>query len=322
MSIQKSKFSVGKGLGKGLGALLPKSDQAEVSQVASTSDIFAMIDVNKIIINPYQPRKDFDQQSINDLSDSIKKHGLIQPITVRKVNDSFELISGERRFRASKQAGLKEIPAYILKIQEDVKMLELALIENIQRVDLNPIETANGYQRLIEECNYTQEQVAERIGRDRTTITNFIRLLKLPLKVQDDLRDGLISAGHARSLLSLVDKDLMAVVATEIKSKSLNVRQTERIVKDFQSGRLVLENDNIVDITKKETDAKIQNIRVFLQDYEEKLRHTFATKVQIKPKDEESGTISIDFYSKDEFERILNLFSQIKTTPINEPESK
>jgi ParB family chromosome partitioning protein len=322
MSIQKSKFSVGKGLGKGLGALLPKSDQSEFSPVASVSDIFAMIDVNKIIINPYQPRKDFDQQSINDLSDSIQKHGLIQPITVRKVNDSYELISGERRFRASKQAGLKEIPAYILKIQEDVKMLELALIENIQRVDLNPIETANGYQRLIEECNYTQEQVAERIGRDRTTITNFIRLLKLPLKVQDDLRDGLISAGHARSLLSLVDKELMAIVANEIKSKGLSVRQTERIIKDFQSGRLILEDERIVDVTRKDTDAKFQSIKVFLQDYEEQLRHKFATKVQIKPKDDDSGTINIDFYSKDEFERILSLFSQIKSTHSNEPESK
>jgi len=247
MGTSKSKF----GLGKGLGALLPGSDKID-SNTAHSSEIFDMIDISKIIINPYQPRKEFDQQSLEELSDSIRKYGLIQPITCRKVNGNFELISGERRFRASKLAGLKKIPAYIIKVDEDVKMLELALIENIQRVDLNPIETASGYQRLIEECGYTQEQVAERIGKDRSTITNFIRLLKLPDKIQDDLRDGLISVGHARTLLGLNDRNAILVVEKEIIKNNLNVRQVEKIVKDYQQGKIAIIDNNIVNLQSKE----------------------------------------------------------------------
>ncbi len=313
MGTTKSKF----GLGKGLGALLPGNDKVDNSSTHS-SEIFDMIDISKIIINPYQPRKEFDQQSLEELSNSIKKYGLIQPITCRKVNGNFELISGERRYRASKLAGLKTIPAYIIKVDEDVKMLELALIENIQRVDLNPIETASGYQRLIEECGYTQEQVAERIGKDRSTITNFIRLLKLPDKVQDDLRDGLISVGHARSLLGLNDRNAILVVEKEIIKNNLNVRLVEKIVKDYQQGKIAIIDDEIVNLQNKEKTEKIENIKVFLHTFEDDLRQKFATKVNIKPKDENSGSIEINFFSKDEFERLISLFNQINPSKTDE----
>lgn len=313
MGTNKSKF----GLGKGLGALLPGSGKTE-STTTHSSEIFDMIDVSKIIINPYQPRKEFDQQSLEELSDSIKKYGLIQPITCRKVNGNFELISGERRFRASKLAGLKKIPAYIIKVDEDVKMLELALIENIQRVDLNPIETASGYQRLIEECGYTQEQVAERIGKDRSTITNFIRLLKLPDKIQDDLRDGLISVGHARTLLGLNDRNAILVVEKEIIKNNLNVRQVEKIVKDYQQQKIAIISNDIINLQNKEKTEKINELKVFLHGFEDDLRQKFATKVNIKPKDDNSGTIEINFFSKDEFDRLMSLFHQIDPSKPNE----
>lgn len=309
MATNKPKF----GLGKGLSALLPANDKIDSNQKI-TSEIFDMIEISKIILNPYQPRKEFDKQSLEELSESIKKYGLIQPITCRKVNGNYELISGERRYRACKLAGLKQIPAYIIKVDEDVKMLEMALIENIQRVDLNPIETANGYQRLIEECGYTQEKVAERIGKDRSTITNFIRLLKLPEKVQDDLRAGLISVGHARTLLGLNDRNAILVVEQEIINNNLNVRQVEKIVKDYQQGKITIVNNAIVNLENKEKTEKISNTKVFLSSFEDELRQKFATKVSIKPKDENSGTIEINFFSKEEFERIMNLFNQINPT--------
>ncbi len=313
MAANKPKF----GLGKGLGALLPANDKIESNQKIN-SEIFDMIDISKIILNPYQPRKEFDPQSLEELSESIKKYGLIQPITCRKVNSNYELISGERRYRACKLAGLKQIPAYIIKVEEDVKMLEMALIENIQRVDLNPIETANGYQRLIEECGYTQEQVAERIGKDRSTITNFIRLLKLPEKVQDDLRDGLISVGHARTLLGLNDRNAILVVEQEIIKNNLNVRQVEKIVKDYQQGKITVVDNAIVNLENKEKTERIANVKLFLNSFEDDLRQKFATKVSIKPKDENSGTIEINFFNKEEFERIINLLNQINPAKTNE----
>lgn len=314
MGTNKPKF----GLGKGLGALLPGGSDKLESNATHSSEIFDMIDISKIIINPYQPRKEFDQQALDELSESIKKYGLIQPITCRKVNGNYELISGERRFRASKLAGLKQIPAYIIKVEEDVKMLELALIENIQRVDLNPIETASGYQRLIEECGYTQEQVADRIGKDRSTITNFIRLLKLPDKIQDDLRDGLISVGHARTLLGLNDRNAILVVEKEIIKHNLNVRQVEKIVKDFQQGKVTIIDNSLVNLQNKEKSEKIENIKVFLHSFEDDLRQKLATKVNIKPKDENSGTIEINFFSKDEFDRLISLFNQINPAKTDE----
>jgi len=300
-------------LGKGLGALLPQGAKSQTNEnLTANSEFFDFIEIASIIINPYQPRTDFDTVALQELSDSIKKHGLLQPITVRRVNDAFELISGERRFRASKLAGLHKIPAYIIKIDQDVKLLEMALIENVQRVDLNPIELASGYQRLIEECNYTQEQVADRVGKERSTITNLIRLLKLPEKVQEDLRVGLITIGHARSLLGLSSKSDIIALEKEILTKGLSVRQVERIVKDFQLGKVKFENNKIAPIVNKEKNDLQESLKIFLREKETNLQHRLGTKVSIKAKTEDTGVIEIEFYSKEEFERITEIIEQMQ----------
>lgn len=302
------------GLGKGLDALLPNSEyvsQTSSAQFRDNSKFFDFIEIAKIIINPYQPRQSFDTQAIEELSQSIKKHGLLQPITVRRVIDGYELITGERRMRASKLAGFDKIPAYILVIDEDVKLLEMAIIENVQRVDLNPIELASGYQRLIEECNYTQEQVAERVGKERSTVTNFIRLLKLPEKVQDDLRDGYLTMGHARTLLSLNEKELILAAEDEIKNNQLSVRQSERLVRDILEGKFALVNGKLQSTKALEQKDFKEEIRIFLQDKEDDLRQRFATKVKIKAKDSDSGSIEFEFYSKDEFDRLIELFTKL-----------
>ncbi len=303
------------GLGKGLDALLPHSEivsQASVQHFRDNAKFFDFIEISKILINPYQPRQNFDMQAIEELSQSIKKHGLLQPITVRRVVDGFELITGERRLRACKHAGLDKIPAYILEIDEDVKLLEMAIIENVQRVNLNPIELASGYQRLIEECSYTQEQVAERVGKERSTVTNFIRLLKLPEKVQDDLRDGFLTMGHARALLSLNEKDLILAAEDEIKANQLSVRQTERLMKDILDGKMILVNGKLQSAKSLQQNDFQDEIRIFLQDKEDELRQMYATKVKIKAKDADSGSIEFEFYSKDEFDRLLDIFTKLK----------
>lgn len=303
------------GLGKGLDALLPNSEfvsHTNTQQFRDNAKFFDFIEISKILINPYQPRQNFDPQAIEELSQSIKKHGLLQPITVRRVVEGFELITGERRFRACKHSGLDKIPAYILEIDEDVKLLEMAIIENVQRVDLNPIELASGYQRLIEECSYTQEQVAERVGKERSTVTNFIRLLRLPEKVQDDLRDGYLTMGHARALLSLNEKEMILAAEDEIKSNQLSVRQAERLVRDILEGKLILINGKLQSAKSYQQNDFQNEIRIFLQDKEDELRQMYATKVKIKAKDADSGSIEFEFYSKDEFDRLLDIFTKIK----------
>jgi ParB family chromosome partitioning protein len=188
----------------------------------------------------------------------------------------------------------------------------MALIENVQRVDLNPIELASGYQRLIEECNYTQEQVADRVGKERSTITNLIRLLKLPEKVQEDLRVGLITIGHARSLLGLSSKSDIIALEKEILTKGLSVRQVERIVKDFQLGKVKFENNKIVPIVNKEKNDLQESLKIFLREKETNLQHRLGTKVSIKAKTEDTGVIEIEFYSKEEFERITEIMEQMQ----------
>lgn len=310
-SVQKGKFT----LGKGLGALLPQSEIKNIdSNNASKSELFDFIDIDKINLNKFNPRRDFDQSSLEELSESIKKHGIIMAITVRKVGNSYELISGERRVRASKMAGLKKIPALIIKVEQDVKLIEMAIIENVQRVDLNPIELAYSYQRLIEEYHYTQEQVSDRIGKDRTTVTNLIRLLKLPEKVQEDIRIGILSMGHARALLGLSSKEQIIVLEKEILEKGFTVRQVERIVKDFQTGRVIFEENQFLQPGKKEKSELFERLKVFIQNEEDKLRHKLGTKVTIKARTEDSGTIEIDFASKEQFERITDILNKL---PLN-----
>lgn len=308
------------GLGKGLGALLPsnihfsdngfKFDSEEKEHMEGQ---IALIEINKVNYNPYQPRKDFDKKSLEDLTNSILEHGVIQPITVRRAVDGYELISGERRLRASNDAGYTKIPAYVLEVKDDVQMLEIALIENVQREDLNPIEIANGYHRLIEECNYTQEQVADKVSKDRSTITNFLRLLRLPEKIQNSLRDKKITMGHARTLLGLSSTERMEMAWDVIINKHLSVRATEQLVKDIELGKYD-EKESKKKKKRKKKDSK-DNVSpetaALLEKSESTLRHTFGTQVKINPKTESTGTIEFEFYSIDDFERLLDLLSKI-----------
>lgn len=309
------------GLGKGLSALLPTNIKFSEKGFQFTSEEdqiedsrLALIDLSKIENNPYQPRKSFDSQALEDLKNSILQNGVIQAITVRRSVSGYELISGERRVKASLAAGLKKIPAYILENISDYQMLEIALIENLQRENLNPIEIASGYQRLIEECNLTQEQVAEKVSKDRSTVTNFLRLLKLPEKIQESLRNKEISMGHAKALLGITDSVKLLESWEKVIQDELSVRATEILVRDIELG-----NSN-KPITKKPTLFKNPNkpnvspeTSAVLKDTEDRLRHIFATNVKIQPKDEESGTIEIDFYSKDDFGRIIELFDEINS---------
>ncbi|MDQ1267352.1 MAG: ParB protein [Bacteroidota bacterium] len=307
------------GLGKGLGALLPSIEFRDKGfKVGGVDEDFEgnipMIEVSKISHNPYQPRHDFNPEALEGLKKSIQEHGVIQPITVRRAIGGYELISGERRLRASIAAGLHKMPAYILDIDHGVEMLELALIENVQREDLNPIETANGYQRLIEECKLTQESVALKIGKDRSTITNFLRLLKLPEKIQESLRSREISMGHARALLALGDTESILKAFNEVIENSLSVRATEKLVKDIESGRTgtqlsVKKSSDSVKNGKAALDAETQ---IILNDMENQLRLLYGTKVKITPKSRESGNIEFEFYSKDDLERLIELFSTIE----------
>ncbi|PKL78573.1 MAG: hypothetical protein CVV25_11135 [Ignavibacteriae bacterium HGW-Ignavibacteriae-4] len=289
-----------KGLGRGLSALIPDITRDEDSEVDSSKNAgsSSSIPIKKIRINPWQPRKEFDQTALEELAESIKTHGLIQPISVRRVDEHFELISGERRFRASKLIGLKEIPAYIKENVDDEQMLQFAIIENLQREDLNPIEIAISYKRLIDEFKLTQEEVAKQVGKNRSTITNNLRLLNLPDVVQKSLSQNEISGGHARTLLGLSDIPSIIKAWKHIIENELSVRETENYVKNF--GKL----------TKKEVSEKeelSQELKAIIDDTEDNLRTKFGTDVRIKFKKNEKGSIVINYYSKKDLNRILEL---------------
>ncbi len=283
------------GLGKGLGALIPNVSQKDNKENVkiSNNNNFDYVNIKDVIKNPYQPRITFEPEALEELKDSISQHGVIQPITVRKTFNGFELISGERRLRASKELGIETIPAYIRDGVTNKDMLEIALIENLQRDDLNPIEIALGVKRLIEECDLTQEQAAIRLGKKRPTVTNFIRLLKLPSQVQNGIKDNLITMGHARALITLPTEQLIIQAFNKIVDKELNVRETEKLVKQ---------------LTEKKEDKKDQFVKnPEISDIEDRLRGNFATEVKIKTKNNKSGTIELQFYSEDDFERIMEL---------------
>jgi ParB family transcriptional regulator, chromosome partitioning protein len=307
------------GLGRGLEALLPSSMNITEKGIKFGSDEkehingqVALIEINKVEFNPYQPRKDFNPKSLEDLTNSILEHGVIQPITVRKSVTGYELISGERRLRASDNAGYTKIPAYVLEVKDDVQMLEIALIENLQREDLNPIEIANGYQRLIEECEYTQEQVAVKVSKDRSTVTNFLRLLRLPEKIQESLRKKEISMGHARALLGLSSEQRMLIAWKLITEKQLSVRVTEQLVKEIELGKFDEKSGKKKKTKKKDAKDNVSpETAALLENSESKLRHIFGTQVKIQPKTESTGTIELEFYSIDDFERLLDLLSKI-----------
>jgi ParB family chromosome partitioning protein len=235
---------------------------------------------------------------LQELKASIEEKGVIQPITVRQVDDHYELISGERRLRAVTEIGLDRVPCYILEIDSKEEMLELAIIENVQREHLNPIEQAQAYQRLIEECSLTQEDVAKKISKDRSTITNIIRLLRLPSVIQDSVRKGEISTGHARSLLSVSNEKLQKSIWKKIVNENLSVRRVEKMIKETQEKSK----------TKKKTTPRRS---VFVQKVEENLRELLGTKVVVRPK-REGGTIEVDFYSPEDLSRLVELFDKIQ----------
>lgn len=276
------------GLGKGLGALIPEEEILE-----DNSSVFK-IPMNLIKANKEQPRKNFDPEKISELAESIKEHGVIQPIILNKEEDIYVVIAGERRFRAAKSIGLSEIPAIVMNISNK-EVLEISLIENIQREDLNPIEEAIAYKKLLVDFNLTQEEISKKVSKSRTAIANCMRLLNLDDRVQDYLIDEVISEGHGRAILGLSDKQLQYEIAQMVIDDSLNVRQTERLVKNFG-------------VLKKEKVLKNQN-DVYYKDIMNKLENCFGTKVFINSKNKNKGKIEIEYYSEEDFERILEVLN-------------
>lgn len=274
-----------KGLGKGLGALFQEQDLSERDQVTQIS-------IKDIRANPFQPRKIFDQSALEELAQSIKEHGILQPIIVRKKRVKYEIVVGERRFRAAQLAGLVEVPAVIREL-DDAQMMELAILENLQREDLSPIEEAEAYQSLLEALKLTQDQLSQRLGKSRPHIANHIRLLSLPKDIQQYINDGAITMGHGRTLLGLKNKKQIPLVAEKVIKQHLNVRQLEELVQSL--------NEDVSRETKNKGKKDI-----FLEEKESQLRDYFGTNVLIK-KTKNKGKIEIEFFSEDDLERILEL---------------
>jgi ParB family transcriptional regulator, chromosome partitioning protein len=304
------------GLGRGLDALInPNAKDKIDSPVTMQSkdlqkddgtsyDVLAKIPVDSITPNPYQPRTEFDPEALQELRKSILENGLIQPVTVRRIQkDHYQLISGERRLRASKDIGYKDIPAYIIKVDSKEMMLALSLIENIQREKLNAIEIANAYKRLMDECNLSQEEIADKVGKDRTTVTNTIRLLKLPVKVQNSLIKDEISAGHARALINLPNEVLQVEICEKIIKQNLSVRKVEELVRKYLKSKS--NSKRKVSIPSKSLSSLSQ------RDLEEKIQGILGTKVICKNKKNGAGELIIEFYSLDELERLFELFEII-----------
>lgn len=288
-----------KALGRGLDAILSSPETDITSSDISggfVAGAIAEIAISKIEVNPFQPRTDFDQMELRELAQSIEVQGVIQPVTVRKLGfDKYQLIAGERRLRASQMAGLEQIPAFI-RVANDEQMLELALIENIHRKDLNAIEVAISYKRLIEECDLTQEKLSNRLGRNRSTITNYLRLLKLPPKVQIALRDELISMGHARALISIEDPVFQEHLLDRIINEELSVRQIEQAVREKEKS------------TSKKASSDTKTI--FPEKYQETtdvLSRKFGTKVSLRRNNKGTGSIVIRFNSDDELDHIISV---------------
>ncbi|NQX85530.1 MAG: ParB/RepB/Spo0J family partition protein [Flavobacteriaceae bacterium] len=292
-------------LGRGLSALLKDPDNDITTSDDKNADKvignIVELDIDNIEVNPFQPRTKFNETFLRELASSIKELGVIQPITVRKIGfDKYQLVSGERRFRASKLIGLASIPAYI-RIANDQESLEMALVENIQRQDLDPIEIALSYQRLIDEIKLTQEQMSERVGKKRSTIANYLRLLKLDPIVQTGMRDGFISMGHGRALINIEDQLIQLEIYEKIVSKKLSVRETEDIVRNFKQTKSVTASS----APKKELPTFVKK---GIQDISEYFGH----KISIKVAKNGSGKITIPFHSEEDFNRIQKLVNSAK----------
>lgn len=291
-----------RGLGKGLDSMIPdKSSLVKDSQknkVESDISREIFININEVEPNKSQPRKSFNEDSIQELSESIKQFGIIQPLILQKRDKYYEIVAGERRWRAAKMAGLKKVPA-IIKEYNSREIMEIALIENIQREDLNPIEEAMAYQKLIEDYNLKQDEVAERVSKSRVAVTNSMRLLKLSKKVQEMLIDDMITSGHARTLIPIEDQELQYNLATRIFDEKLSVRETEKLVKSMLEPK-----EAPADVEKKD-DSFIY------KDIEDKIRNIIGSKVLISKKNKNKGKIEIEYYSNEELDRIVDLFMTI-----------
>ena len=284
-------------LGKGLSALIPDISESEEIQVESGKKVLE-VDPRLIKTNPYQPRLEFDSVALNELKSSIQENGLIQPLAVRMIDGNYELIAGERRLRCVLDLDFDSVPVYLMDIDSKEEMLEIALIENVQREKLNVIEQALSYKRLIEECNLTIEKVAQKIGKDRSTINNILRLLKLPSEIHDSLKSNGISMGHARAILALEDRSSQIDMLHKIKSGDLSVRKVEALIKKVVNLRKEESNPN--SIQKSRFHSKVENT----------LRQSLGTQVTLVPR-KKGGSIDIQFYSDEDLERLLELFEGI-----------
>lgn len=291
----------GRGLGKGLDALIPsaqipKKTTEAAAETAEDKGQERIVKITKVEPNREQPRKNFDEDALQELADSIKQFGLLQPILVQDRKTYYEIIAGERRWRAAKLVGLKEVPV-IVKTFSEQEIVEISLIENIQREDLNPIEEAQAYKRLLTEFKLTQDEVAERVSKSRTTVTNSMRLLKLDEKVQQMIIDDMITTGHARALIGIEDKNVQYELAQKIFDEKLNVREVEKLVKNIQSPK-----------PKKESKKGNASLELVYRDIEEKLKQSLGTKVSIQPKENGAGKLEIEFFSHEELERLTEFF--------------
>ncbi len=287
------------GLGKGLGALIPdnsipKETKAKVIKSETT------LDINEVEPNRKQPRKNFNEDSLIELSENIKQYGIISPLLVKQRDGYYEIIAGERRWRAAKMAGLKEVPVIIKDVSEQ-EIVEISLIENIQREDLNPIEEAQAYKRLLDDYNLKQDEVAERVNKSRTAVANSTRLLKLDDRVQQMLIEDLISTGHARALLGIEDKDKQYEFAQQILDKKLSVREVEKEVKHYQ-------NEGPAETAKNETQKTDPALEAVIHEQEEKLKLILGRKVTINKKDKDKGRIEIEYYNLEDLNTLIGMF--------------
>ena len=306
-------MAIKKGLGRGLDLLIPKDEvnkkedvpevKKEEKQTSTKPEYDMMVNINEIEPNRNQPRKQFDEDAIEELADSIKQFGVIQPLIVKKKDNYYEIIAGERRWRASKKAGLKKIPV-IVREYEDKEILKISLIENLQREDLNPIEEARAYQQLKKEYGLKQDEIAASVSKSRTAITNTMRLLKLENRVQKMIIDNLITSGHGRTLIPIEDGELQYQTALKIMDEGLSVREAEREVKK------VLEKKDEAASEKKDQYNEEDKIFNF---FEERMKNILGSKVTIKNRKNQKGKIEIEYYSKDELERIIDLIQRIKS---------
>ncbi len=301
------KGGLGKGLGKGLDALIPESSarknaktevekQVVIEKVIKKEEV--MVKISEVEPNRNQPRKNFDEDALLELSESIKQFGIIQPLVVQKRKDYYEIIAGERRWRAAKMAGLKEVPV-IIKDYTDQEIVEISLIENIQREDLNPIEEAQAFKRLLTEFHLKQDEVAEKVSKSRTAVTNSMRLLKLDERVQQMVIDDMLSTGHARALLTTDDKEQQYSLANKIFEEKMSVREVEHMMQALQKPK-----------TEKKRKEEVPNKFIY-EDVEEKLKNILGTKVSVNHKKNNKGKIEIEYYSNEELERLLELFETI-----------